>query len=92
MTDDATNTKIGERTRDLLQALSNFADMLAIDAPTPVLARQLDEMERVARDIDTMAESGVFEKDVFSMLGDPTRLMRLYELLQHRQAQTPDSE
>lgn len=92
MTDDATNARIGERTRDLLQALSNFADMLAIDAPTPVLARQLDELEKVARDIDAMSKSGIFERDVFSMLGDPTRLMRLYELLQHRQAQTPDPE
>lgn len=92
MTDDATNAKIGERTRDLLQALSSFADMLAIDAPTPVLVRQLAEMEKITREIYQTA--GVsFAGDIFGgIVDDPVKLMRLYELVQHRQAQAPYSE
>lgn len=86
------NEKIGERTRDLLRAFSNFADMLAVDAPTPVLARQMEELEKIARDVDSIAGSGLFESDVFGLLGDGVKLMRLYELLQYRQAQRPSSE
>lgn len=84
--------KIGARTRDLLRAFSDFTNMLLINAPTPVLARQLDELEKIAAEIDSMARSGLFDSDVFSTLGDAGKLMRIYELLQYRQAQKPASE
>lgn len=83
--------KIGARTRDLLRAFSDFADMLAIDAPTPVLSRQLDELEKIAEEIDTMAGTKIFESNVFATLGDMGKLMRLYEVLQSRPARPPTS-
>ena len=87
MSQEQDNEKIGARTRDLLRALSDFTDMLALEVPTPVLARQLDEMEVIAKEVDTLAASGLFDNDIFGTLGDTTKLMRLYELLQYRQAQ-----
>jgi hypothetical protein len=39
-----------------------------------------------------MAGTGLFDSDVFAVLGDTGKLMRLYELLQYRQAQNPTSE
>lgn len=91
-TTQETNEKIGERTRELLRAVSDFSYMLSVEAPTPVLAKQLDELEKVAAEIDTLAGSGLFDSDVFGTLSDPIKLMRLYELMQHRQAQKPASE
>lgn len=81
--------KIGERTRALLRALSEFADMVAIDAPIPVLSRQLDQMEVLFIEIDKLAGTGLHENAIWSIVGDPMRLMRLYEVLQHRQAARP---
>lgn len=87
MSQEQDNEKIGARTRDLLRALSDFTDMLALEVPTPVLARQLDEMEVIAKEVDALAGSSLFDNDIFGTLGDTTKLMRLYELLQYRQAQ-----
>jgi len=86
------NEKIGARTRDLLRALLDFADMLSVDAPTPVLVRQVEEMEAITKEIDALTGSGLFDSDVFGTLSDASKLMRLYELLQHRQAQKPPTE
>jgi len=90
--DTSDDAKIGARTRDLLRAFSDFSSMLAVDAPTPVLARQLDELEKIAEEIDTLSGSGLFESDVFGALGDTGKLMRIWELLQYRQAQKSASE
>lgn len=92
MSNESNDEKIGARTRDLLRAFSDFSDMLAVDAPTPVLARQLDELEKIAAEVDAMAGTGLFDSNVFATLGDTGKLMRLYELLQYRQAQNPTSE
>jgi len=92
---DSNDEKIGARTRDLLRSFSDFADMLAVDAPTSVLARQLDELEEIAGDIDVLAQSSEGKRlaDFWSgLIADPGKLMRLYELFQHRQAQDPGSE
>lgn len=89
MSDAATNEKLGARTRDLLRAVSGFADMVAIGAPTPTLARQLDELEKIFIEVDRLAGTNMYESLDF---GDPTQLMRLYELFQFRQAQKPGSE
>jgi hypothetical protein len=84
--------KIGARTRDLLRAFSDFADMVAVEAPTPVLVRQLDEVEKVFRDVDQLAGTQLYDSSVWGIVGDPVKLMRLYEVLQHRQAQKSPSE
>jgi hypothetical protein len=84
MSDDA---EIGRRARDLLRSLSAFADMVAIDAPTPVLARQMDELEKIFSEVDALAGTNLCENDIWSVVGDMGKLMRLYEVLQHRQAQ-----
>lgn len=85
------DAKVGGRTRDLLRAFTSFMDMLAVDAPTPVLARQMDELEAIAKEIDALAGTSLFESDVFTRLGDSGKLMRLYELFQYRQARDSES-
>lgn len=86
------DAEIGGRTRDLLRALSDFADMVAVDAPISMLSRQLAVLEQIAHDVDALAETKLFENDVFGVIGDASKLMRLYEVLQHRQAQKSASE
>jgi hypothetical protein len=88
----SSDEKIGERTRDLLRALSEFADMVAISAPVSVLSRQVDEMEKIFSEIDQLAGSRLRDNEIWSIVGDPAQLMRLYEVLQHRQAQKRVSE
>jgi len=66
--------------------------MVAIDAPTPLLARQMDELEKIFAEVDALAGTSLYENDVWSVLGDMGKLMRLYEVLQHRQAQKAASE
>lgn len=89
MSDDE---KIGSRTRDLLRAVSDFADMVAVDAPTPVLSKQLGELEGIFREVDQLAGTQLYDNSIWKVVGDPLKLMRLYELLQHRQAQEPTAE
>jgi len=90
--DESDDTNLGKRTRDLLRALSEFADMVAVDAPTPVLARQIDELEQIFFEVDALAGTGLYNNDIWAVLGDAGKLMRLYEVLQHRQAQKTTSE
>jgi hypothetical protein len=86
------DAKLGARARDLLRSLSMFADMLAVSAPTSVLARQAAEMEQIAREVDAMAGSGLFDGNAWSVITDMANLMRVYELIQQRQADSADSE
>jgi hypothetical protein len=88
----ADDAEIGRRARDLLRSFSEFADLVAIDAPTPLLARQMDELEKIFAEVDALAGTSLYENDVWSVLGDMGKLMRLYEVLQHRQAQKAASE
>lgn len=88
---DAENMVLGERTRELLRAFSDFVDMLSVDAPTPVLARQMDELERLAREIDQLAGAGLQENGAWAVIGNMGKLMRIAEVMQYRdrQAQEP---
>jgi hypothetical protein len=89
VSESASNEKLGERTRVLMRAISSFADMVAVGAPTPMLARQLDELEAIFIEIDQLAGTNMYENLDF---GDMGQLMKLYELFQFRQAQKPGSE
>lgn len=80
------DAELGRLTRDLILSASGFRDMLAVDAPTPVLSRQVDEMVALLQKIGLLAESDLLGEgtNFWSLLGDNT--MKLYSLLQHRQA------
>jgi hypothetical protein len=74
-----------------MRSLSGFMSMLAVDAPMPVLTKQLEEVERIAREVDALVGTSLFE-DGGAVLSDPGKLMRLYTLFQGRQASGSDSE
>ncbi len=88
---DAENMILGERARELLRAFSDFVAMLSVDAPTPVLSRQMDELERLAREIDQLAGTGLQESGAWAVVGNMGKLMRIAEVMQYRdrQAQEP---
>jgi fructoselysine-6-P-deglycase FrlB-like protein len=91
VSDDASkDAEVGKLTRELLAALSEFADMLAIDAPEGMLANQLQELERVARQIDAMTESGIFAEDRIAAVTSGENLLKLWTLLEKKRAESPE--
>jgi len=72
--------KLGKLTRELVASAAQFRDMLAVDAPTPVLLRQLREMEQKLDAIDGMTGNQLLTDDsnVWTVL--QSKMMRLLEL------------
>ncbi len=71
----ATDAILGEKTRHLVRAFSDFVALLEVGAPTEILAQQFDELDRRSREV--LKECPEWE-------ADPDRLRPLFGEYQHR--------
>ena len=80
MSDDAA---LGKKTRELMQILADTSAMLALDAPTPALQRQVDSLEGLCKEI--ASECGVdWDSEIVDLAA--SKMGRITELIMLRAA------
>lgn len=86
MSEERRDAALGRKTRELVQTLVDTAAMLAVDAPTPALSRQLDLLEVICTEIT--AECGVdWNAEIVDMAA--SKIGRIAEILMVRATQDP---
>lgn len=77
--------ELAQLTRKLIKSIADFKSMLAIDAPRPLLSRQVDEMSTLFEQIDKLTGDTLLggEQDIWALAS--SKMMTLYDLVQARQ-------